>query len=308
MLLAARSSDLRVAYVSANSTAILGVAPALILERSLTDILGTEAVAAIELALGPERGRDVYLPRDIRTFTFPVSGDRRFDVTAHRSHGLLCVELEIALEPRRWDLLASHLETAMRSLGAKTLKELYDAIPPLVRALRDTPNPRILDVACGTGKLIHHLQRTMPKAQLFGVDLSPHYIQKAQATCAELPGVSLIVGNAEELPLADATFEAVTCGFVFHELPADARRRVVREVARVLKPGGLFVWQDAAQAGDQNADELKYYLDWFPRVYHEPYFKGHMKDPVEGICREAGLEVVSSEPKLFSKLVVARKG
>jgi len=129
MLLAARDSDLRVVYASANSLALMGVTPAFILERTLTDVLGAEAVAAIERALGHE----TYLPKDIHSFTFPISGDRLFDVTANRTQGLLCIELEVTLEPRRWDLLVSHLETATRSLAAKTSNELYDAIPPLLR-------------------------------------------------------------------------------------------------------------------------------------------------------------------------------
>jgi diguanylate cyclase (GGDEF)-like protein len=131
MLLAARNSDLRIVYVSANAKAMLGISPAYMLERTLTEILGAEAVAAIERALGKER----YLPRDIRSFTFPISGERSFDVTAHRTDGTLCIELEISQAPRRWDLLGSQLEMAMRTLGAKTLNELYAAIPPLVREL-----------------------------------------------------------------------------------------------------------------------------------------------------------------------------
>jgi ubiquinone/menaquinone biosynthesis C-methylase UbiE len=179
--------------------------------------------------------------------------------------------------------------------------------PRLVAELRTAVAPRILDVACGTGRLVRHLQRVLPKAQVFGVDLSPHYIQRAQATCSDLPGVSLLVGNAEDLPLASATFEAVTCGFLFHELPGDARRRVLREIHRVLKPGGLFVFQDSPQVDDRNAEELRFYIDWFPRAYHEPYYKGYLKDPVEKLCQEAGFEVLASEPKLLSKLIVARK-
>lgn len=131
MLLAARNSDLRIGYVSANSHAVLGETPAYILERTLPEILGAEAVTAIELALG----RETYLPRDIHSFSFPISGPRIFDVTAHRTHGFLCVELEINSEPRRWDLMGCHLETAMRTLSGKTLNELYDAIPPLIREL-----------------------------------------------------------------------------------------------------------------------------------------------------------------------------
>jgi diguanylate cyclase (GGDEF)-like protein len=131
MLLAARNSDLKIVYVSANSAEKLGVAPSFILERTLKEILGDAAVGAIERALGKE----TYLPRDIRSFRFPISGARTFDVTAHRTPGLLCVELELGLAPRRWDLLASQLETALRTLGTKSLSELYAAIPPLVREL-----------------------------------------------------------------------------------------------------------------------------------------------------------------------------
>jgi len=179
------------------------------------------------------------------------------------------------------------------------------SLPPLVRELREAAAPRMLDVACGTGRLLRDLQTLFPRAQLFGVDLSPHYVQHAQRAAA--PGLSVIAANAEELPLADATFDAVTCGFLFHELPHDARRRVMAEMHRVLKPGGLLVFQDAAQWGDANVEELPFYVDWFPRAYHEPYFKGHLKDAVEAICREAGLTVESSTPALLSKVVVARK-
>lgn len=131
MLLAARDADQRIVYVSANAHALLGISPDYILERTLSEILGTAAVAAIELALGKE----IYLPRNIRSFRFPISGDREFDVTAHRTQGLLCVELESNLAQRRWDLLGAHLELAMRTLGEKTLNELYVAIPPLARKL-----------------------------------------------------------------------------------------------------------------------------------------------------------------------------
>jgi light-regulated signal transduction histidine kinase (bacteriophytochrome) len=132
MLLAALSSDLRIVYASENTESFLGVAPRYVLERTLNDILGPDAVDSIEHALG----EDLYVPKDIRTYTFPLCGDQRFDVTAHRTQGLLCLELELSNENRRWDLLSSRLEGAMRTLGlAKTLPDLCAATAPVLRAL-----------------------------------------------------------------------------------------------------------------------------------------------------------------------------
>ena len=59
--------------------------------------------------------------------------------------------------------------------------------------------------------------------------------------------LTLAVENAEALPWADATFDVVTSIYLFHELPRNARRNVVREMLRVVKPGGLVVIEDSAQ-------------------------------------------------------------
>lgn len=182
------------------------------------------------------------------------------------------------------------------------------ALAQLVDGLRGLPAPRVLDVACGTGRLLRQIQIALPAARPFGVDLSPFYVQRAQTLGAKLPGASLLVGNAEALPLADSTFDAVSCGFLFHEMPHDARRRSVRELARVLKPGGLCVVQDSAQWGDPNAEELRWLFEWFPRAYHEPYYKGYLSDPLGGLLAEAGLTVTRSSTPLLSKVVVAQKG
>jgi ubiquinone/menaquinone biosynthesis C-methylase UbiE len=176
-------------------------------------------------------------------------------------------------------------------------------LPPLVRELGALPRPRVVDIACGTGRTLAMLHAALPGAQLSGVDLSPFYV--ARAAQRGLPGLSLTVENAEALPYRDGWFDAATLVFLFHELPGDARRRVLAEAHRVVKPGGLVVILDSAQLVD--SPEVAYFLESFHRLYHEPYYKGYLADPLEALCAEVGLVVEGSEPCFVAKRVVARR-
>src|SRR5881394_3904150 len=123
-------------------------------------------------------------------------------------------------------------------------------IPPVVRcarAQRASPDQplRLLDVACGTGHLLRMLGAALPhEAKLFGVDLSPHYIARAREVLPREMDVSLVCDNAEKLPFLDGSFDAATSLFLLHEVPADVRARVLSEMARVVRPGGLVVVAD----------------------------------------------------------------
>ncbi len=176
-------------------------------------------------------------------------------------------------------------------------------IPPAIDAVRDVARPRVLDVACGTGRMLAQLRSAMPRAAYYGLDLSPFYLREADKTLGPDHDVSLVAENAESMPFADESFDVVTCVFTCHELPRDARRNVVREARRVLRPGGRFIVCDSAQRVDGAG--IISHLDAFPRLYHEPYFKGYMKDDLSEVLSECGLTVESVETHMVSKVVVA---
>ncbi len=184
-------------------------------------------------------------------------------------------------------------------------------IPPVVRFARaqgySRARPiRVLDVACGTGHLLSMLGAALPgEARLTGVDLSPHYIARARETLPRELDVSLVCDNAERLPFLDRHFDVVTNLFLLHEVPSDVRARVLAEMARVLRPGGLLVVADSIQLAD--APELRQELLGFPDRFHEPYYVGYVKDNLAARVRTAGLQVLDERLGFLTKIVTAER-
>jgi len=178
-------------------------------------------------------------------------------------------------------------------------------IPPVSRLLAGRPagTASLLDVGCGTGRTLRQIAVAHPSLSLTGVDLSRYYLEEARGVLRGRPA-ALLVGNGEALPLCDAGFDAVTCVYLLHELPLDARRRVLAEARRALRPGGLLVLEDACQPAD--SPELAGVLARFQRDLHEPYFRSYLAHDLVGLVAEAGFAVDSVEPHLVSVVLVAR--
>ena len=179
-------------------------------------------------------------------------------------------------------------------------------IPPITDWLRaNGDRARLLDVGCGTGRTLHQLARTHRHVRLTGIDLSPAYIRLARKRLADVDEVTLAVENAEALPWADATFDLATSVYLFHELPRNARRNAMRELYRVVRPGGLVVIEDSAQLAE--SPELAPVLHGFPRDFHEPFYEDYLADDLAAGLTATGFDVVSVEPHLVAKVVVARR-
>ena len=93
--------------------------------------------------------------------------------------------------------------------------------------------------------------------------------------------------------------------YLFHELPRNARRNVVAELYRVVRPGGLVVLEDSAQLAE--ASDLADALYNFPAEFHEPFYKDYLEDDLAGILGDAGFHVDAVERHLVAKVVVASK-
>jgi ubiquinone/menaquinone biosynthesis C-methylase UbiE len=166
---------------------------------------------------------------------------------------------------------------------------------------------KILDIATGTGRTLKFLRAAFPMASLFGTDLSPAYLRKANELLSQIPGElpQLLQGNAEELPYLENYFHAVTSVFLFHELPQEARQRVIEQAFRVTKPGGVFIICDSIQLSD--SPEFEPIMENFPEIFHEPYYRSYMSDDLVGRLQKAGFKDIQTEVHFMSKYLIAKK-
>ncbi len=169
---------------------------------------------------------------------------------------------------------------------------------------RDQRRLKLLDVACGTGRLVRFVKQAFPRLAVVGLDLSPAYIEEARRHVAPYDA-KFRTGAAEALPFPDASFDLITTVYLFHEVPGEVRHAIAREMSRVLKPGGRLVFMDSLQLGDRpRFDRL---LKSFPRNFHEPYFDGYLREDLPSLFSAVGLAHASSDSFFLSKRMVFDK-
>lgn len=135
----------------------------------------------------------------------------------------------LAAIPRLWNALRRLLEANLR--GEK------EVVHAELRSWQPGSGLWVLDFGCGTGEMT----ALFPRERYVGMDLSPIYVGYACRTYG--PRFQVMDGAA--LGYGDSVFDEGLVAGVFHHLPDDAVRRMVRELARVLKPTGrLLVMED----------------------------------------------------------------
>ena len=181
------------------------------------------------------------------------------------------------------------------------------ALGSLARGIRgrDQRGVKLLDVACGNGHFLRQVMAAFPRLLATGLDLSPAYCAEARERLAKWRQVEIVQGAIEQAPFEDASFDAATCVYLFHELPPRVRRDAVREMARLLKPGGVLVLADSIQTGD--AADLDQMLEYFPVGFHEPYFSSYLGEDFEVMFGEAGLEPEQTELAFLTKVMRFRR-
>lgn len=138
------------------------------------------------------------------------------------------------------------------ALGYHLLTPCYDLIvgltgrertvkQALIRQAELQPGQKALDLACGTGTLAVMVKEFEPALELTGVDADPRVLSKARRK-ATAAGVAIAFDQALSfsLPYADDCFDQVLSTMFFHHLIWDDKVRSVREIYRILKPGGRF--------------------------------------------------------------------
>jgi len=178
--------------------------------------------------------------------------------------------------------------------GRDWLLPLYDPLQHLLiregvkRILLDDaiigPDQRVLDVGCGTGTLTILLQQLHPQAEVVGLDPDLKALAIAK-TKSEKAGVAInfVRGFADEIPYPPESFDRVLSSFMFHHLTPDEKLGTLRDVSRVLRPGGSLHLLDFGRPRSP-------YSSLLARLLHRGQ---NLRDNIEGripsLMRESGL-------------------
>ena len=152
---------------------------------------------------------------------------------------------------------------------------------------------QVLEIATGSGEMFRRLIQANPDGKTFGLDLSPNMAARTQRRAREeFPEAEAHCGavDVRNMPFQNASFDAVVCCYLLELLGPDDIRLTLREIARVLRPGGRFslvvIGQNAAI---------------FNQLYFicgslAPAFWGRqVESSVLELIREAGLKIVADE-------------
>ncbi len=118
-----------------------------------------------------------------------------------------------------------------------------------VAALQLGDNPRVLDLATGTGDLAICIARARPGAKVIGLDPSAEMLDVARSKVERkdlADRVELVIGDAQALPFASCEMDAATIAFGIRNVPD--RAAALREMARVVRPGGRIAILELAEA------------------------------------------------------------
>ena len=189
---------------------------------------------------------------------------------------------------------------------------VYDAVVFPFRKLRHDvasrvalpPGARLLDVATGTGQQAFAFAEKA--GEVVGIDQSEAMLRIARRK-NRFPNVSFQLADAAELPFEDDSFDAACVSFALHEMPSSVRERVVRQMARVTKPGGSITIVDYGLPRSQMASALTFH---FVKLYEPEYYADFVKSDWRALLEDGGVEVMGDRPALrgTARIMWGRRG
>lgn len=146
----------------------------------------------------------------------------------------------------------------------------------------------ILDVGCGTGRLLRKARALYPSAQLLGIDPAEGMVKVARS---QIPSATIYLGAAESLPLADSSVGVVLSSISFHHW--SDQLAALREISRVLRPAGCFCLADISMPA------------WLANLFRHSKVKSAAA--VSQFFNEAGLPV-KVQHRTFTRFVLLTLG
>ncbi len=182
----------------------------------------------------------------------------------------------------------------------RTLSQLRE-VAYFRRARGLAPGSRVLEIGCGRGVGVELIRRGFAPARVDGIDIDPAMVKRAERRRRRrsMADTAFRVADAQALPYADSCMDAVFNFGIIHHL--EDWRRGIREIARVLKPGGSFYFEEIYPALYANAFWRHLLLHPRDDRFSGPQFRAQLE--------AAGLALVPGYRETRNRIVaVAVKG
>ncbi len=174
-------------------------------------------------------------------------------------------------------------------------------------ALRFVPerlgrNPRVLDVACGTGILLKQLLAQVPDVEAYGVDASADMLSQARMTLkgqlrVHLERAQIGTGETANLPFAQETFDLITCTNALHDMPEPVP--MLAGLGRLLAPGGQLVVEDFAPREPRFIWAV---FEWLLQRLEGSPVRVYTLAEARALCQQAGLRVANGKVFIVDRL------
>jgi len=185
-----------------------------------------------------------------------------------------------------------HAITGLSS-GHNFQNETHESLVSVAPVPADGRVMRTLDLGCGTGQIVSAMHKRFPAAEIWGVDTSAPMLRFAHMEASEFGRpLHFSQQSAEALRFPDGHFDMVTASGLFHEISDTATRRILSEVARVLRPGGTFFPLDLNTGAPIGQDVRSQFGAWLSyRWFHEDWRLGYTAIDLPAQMRAVGLDV-----------------
>jgi len=150
----------------------------------------------------------------------------------------------------RWHFLPEGYLSRRGAAGyERVIRNLYNAgqedalVHKLVRRVRAARPASVVELGCGPGRLVAALANAEAAPEIVGLDLSPYMLERARARL-QRRRARLLHADGLAVPAQEAAFDVAVAAHYVGHLPGEVRAQAVREIARLVRPGGRVIIAD----------------------------------------------------------------
>lgn len=170
----------------------------------------------------------------------------------------------------------------------------------IVPVPEDGTAKRFLDIGTGVAQLPMALKERFPEAEVWGIDVGAPMLRYGHMRAVDAGlDINLAQRLAEDSKFEDNSFDVITGYILFHEVPTENARKILAEVERILRPGGVFLPVDFKTFDQRMPSANSRFNQWWDHVYNnEVWTEEYRTSNFSDLMRDAGLQVSDEAPTL----------